>query len=466
MNKPLIINQKDNVAIALNNSKIKVGHKLALKDIQKGEYVIKYGEIIGIATNDIKKGELVHTHNLKSHLNQKFNYSYKPNLLKLKKETNFFMGYKRKCGRAGIRNDIYIIPTVGCANSIANKIKVKADLLDKGNVDHIYAFTHQFGCSQLGEDHQNFKNLLISLALNPNATYVLFIGLGCENNKLEIIKEELEKYHRDNIYFYNAQDVDNDIDYGYKIIKNCISKAKKLKRSKIDLSELCIGLKCGGSDAFSGLTANPKVGEVSDKIIASNGSSILTEVPEMFGAEQILMNKCLNKDIYQKYLSLITNFKKYYTDLGFPIYENPSPGNKEGGISTLEEKSLGCITKAGSAPIVDVLEYTHLVKKKGLNVLNGPGNDLIAATSLAASGAQLILFTTGRGTPFSTVVPTLKIASNHNLAKNKKNWIDFDAMSNSSEELFKLVIATASGKYKAKQEEDGYIAFFKKGVTL
>jgi len=463
----LVINNKDNVGVNLSNkSKIKLGHKIALKDIKKGEYILKYGEIIGVAKNNIKKGEWVHSHNLISHLDQKSTYSYNPKLNKVNKLEGYFLGYKRKNGRAGIRNDIYIIPTVGCVNSLATTLKNKASKLPLGSIDNIFALTHQFGCSQLGEDHQDFKKLLVSLALNPNATYVLFIGLGCENNQLSGIKQLLKPYNKDNIFYYNAQEVDDDIEYGFNILKKLISKASKLKRSKVSLSELCIGLKCGGSDAFSGLTANPKVGEVSDKLISCNGSSVLTEVPEMFGAEQLLMNKCLNKEIYKKYLSLITNFKKYYTDLGFPVYENPSPGNKEGGITTLEEKSLGCVTKAGSTPIVDVLGYGDRVKKNGLNVLNGPGNDLIASTALAASGAQLILFTTGRGTPFATIVPTIKIATNKTLATKKKGWIDFDAYSNDSDKLFKLVIDTSSGKYKTKQEDNGEIAFFKKGVTL
>jgi len=467
MSDLLIINKKDNVGVALKStSKIKVGHKIALTNIKKGEKVIKYGEVIGIAKSNIKKGDWVHSHNLGSHLNQKFTYSYTPKLNKVKTSNAYFLGYKRKHGNAGIRNDIYLIPTVGCVNSLATTLKNKASKLNLGSIDNIFALTHQFGCSQLGEDHNDFKKLLVSLALNPNATYVIFIGLGCENNQLSGIKELLKPYKRDNIYFYNAQDVDDDISYGFNLLKKLISKASKLKRSKISLSELIIGLKCGGSDAFSGLTANPKVGEVSDTLISFKGSSVLTEVPEMFGAEQILMNKCLDKNVYKKYLNLITNFKKYYTDLGFPVYENPSPGNKEGGITTLEEKSLGCITKAGSTPIVDVLDYTERVKKNGLNVLNGPGNDLIASTALAAAGAQLILFTTGRGTPFASIVPTIKIATNKTLAIKKKNWIDFDAYTNGSNKLFRLVFETASGKYKTKQEDNGEIAFFKKGVTL
>ncbi len=302
--------------------------------------------------------------------------------------------------------------------------------------------------------------------MNPNATFVLFVGLGCENNSIFGIKERLKDYQRDNIAFFNCQEQEDEISCGMEILQGFIDQAKELKRVECDCSELVIGLKCGGSDAFSGLTANPLVGKVSDAIISCGGSAILTEVPEMFGAEQILMDKCASEEVYEKYRSLITNFKKYYTDLGFPVYENPSPGNKAGGITTLEEKSLGCVAKAGSSPIVDVLDYAEPLKRKGLSVLNGPGNDLIAATALAASGCQAILFTTGRGTPFSSLVPTLKISSNAALAKKKNNWIDFDASTMEADALLSLVLRLASGEYHAKEEGNREIAFFKKGVTL
>ena len=460
-----IINERDNVAVVLEkDNEIPFGHKIALVDIKKGSDVFKYGHVIGKATSDIKKGELVHTHNLASKLDEEPIYQYQPELINLKKLKGTFLGYKRENGRAGIRNDIVIIPTVGCVNNVCKEIEKKAQAFIEGSIDSIYALTHQFGCSQLGEDQENIAHLLASLALNPNSSYVLFVGLGCENNSLEGIKKILN--NTANIAYFNCQEVEDEIEYGLNIIKEFASKAKKLQRVEVDLSELCIGLKCGGSDSLSGITANPTVGKVSDRIISFGGSAILTEVPEMFGAEQILMNKCISKEIYQKYVDLIVNFKNYYKNLGYPIYENPSPGNKKGGISTLEEKSLGCVTKAGSSPIVDVLKYGEMVEKDGLNVLDGPGNDLIAATSLAASGCQLILFTTGRGTPFTTIVPTIKISSNNDIASKKNNWIDFNAFDMDDKALFDLVINTANGKYKTKQEEHREIAFFKKGVTL
>lgn len=465
--KTIIINEKDNVGVALSgNEKIPSGHKYALSDIQKGEYVIKYGEIIGRATESISRGDWVHTHNLASHLDENASYTYDFSPAALAREQDFFLGFKRKHGRAGVRNEIYIIPTVGCVNGVCTRLANAAKSLISGSIDGVYALTHQFGCSQLGDDGENIKKLLCSIALNPNASFVLFVGLGCENNSLAGIKEYLSPYGRDNIEYFNCQDVEDEQEYGLEIIRRFIERASEYKREKIDFSELCIGLKCGGSDGYSGITANPLVGKISDKIISLGGSTVLTEVPEMFGAEQNLMNKCVNVEIFEKYKSLIENFKARYTSAGFPIYENPSPGNKDGGITTLEEKSLGCVEKAGSTAIVDVLEYGEAVKMAGVSVLDAPGNDLIASTALAAAGCQIVLFTTGRGTPFSTFVPTMKIASNDRISEKKAGWIDFNAYSMDEGGLFDLLKKTANGEYKCKSEDAREIAFYKTGVTL
>lgn len=467
MKDKLIINEKDNVGVHLTgDDKIPAGHKYALTDIKAGEFVIKYGAVIGRAKVDIKKGEWVHTDNVKSHLDETPEYYYDFKAQTFEKQKGTFKGFKRAWGRAGIRNEIYIIPTVGCVNNSAIKIANLAQQYVSGSIDGIFALTHQFGCSQLGEDNQNIKKLLCSVALNPNATYVLIMGLGCENNGLDGMKEYLKPFNRDNIAFFNCQDVEDEVSYGLEIIKEFANKAKDLKREDVDLSELCLGLKCGGSDGYSGLTANPLVGKISDKLVSFGGSAVLTEVPEMFGAEQRLINKCKNEQIYLRYRKMIEDFKDYYIKQGFPVYENPSPGNKKGGITTLEEKSLGCIEKAGSTEIVDVLAYGDVVKEKGVSVLNAPGNDLIAATALAAAGCQLVLFTTGRGTPFSTFVPTMKIASNNRLAGFKDNWIDFNAYGMDDEGLFDIILKTVNGEYKVKSEEVREIAFYKTGVTL
>ena len=462
------INLKDNVAINLEHNKpIKYGHKIALKDIKKGEFVYKYGEIIGVASKNIKKGEWVHSHNLKSHLSEKIKYQYKPNFkIKYKDEHLFFYGFKHSENRIGIRNNIYIIPTVGCINGVVNKIKAGVLSSHLGSIDNIVAINHQFGCSQIGDDHSNFKYFLANLALNPNASYVLFVGLGCENNQIDGIKQILNKEENKHIKYLICQEAKNEVEEGIKIVKDFIKKASKFKRVKVPLSKIVVGLKCGGSDALSGITANPLVGKVCDRLILNKASTILTEVPEMFGAEQSLMNKCINKNIFNKYVNLINDFKDYFLKSGFPIYENPSPGNKEGGITTLEEKSLGCITKGGCSPIVDILSYCERVKKSGLNILEGPGNDLIATSVLSSAGAHLILFTTGRGTPYSSFVPTLKISTNDLLDKNKSHWIDFNAYKNDSDKLFNLILKTVNGKYKCKQEDNIEIAYFKKGVTL
>lgn len=467
MSSFVTINEKDNVRVALEPvGDIPAGHKTAIKDIKAGEPVIKYGEVIGRATKDIKEGEWVHSHNLKSHLNEEFNYSYTPNLKTPKASEDTFMGYKRKNKKAGVRNEIYIIPTVGCVNDVCRRLEKLSAPLITGSIDGVFALTHQFGCSQLGADGENIKKLLVSVALNPNASFVLFVGLGCENNALSNIKAELDGLGADNIEYFNCQDVEDEITYGLNVIKKFISVAKDYKREEVPVSELTIGLKCGGSDGFSGITANPLVGKIADKIVGEGGGAVLTEVPEMFGAEQILMNKCADKETFEKYKKMIVDFKDYYIKQGFPVYENPSPGNKAGGITTLEEKSLGCVEKAGSTPIVDVLEYGERVKKRGVSALNAPGNDLIAATALAAAGCQIVLFTTGRGTPFSTFVPTLKIASNESIAEKKSNWVDFCAFTMCDKGLYDLVIKTASGLYKAKSEDIREIAFFKTGVTL
>ena len=467
MNDKVIINPKDNVGVNLvGDENVPAGHKFALKDINKGEAIIKYGQVIGRAICDIKKGEWVHTHNVRSHHDEKPDYSYEFNAESVVPEKAFFKGYKREKGNAGIRNEIYIIPTVGCVNNVCRLIEKRAQKFVQDSIDGIFALTHQFGCSQLGQDNENIKKLLCSVALNPNASFVLFVGLGCENNGLDGIKEYLKPFGRNNIEFFNCQDVEDEVSYGLNIIEKFAEKAKNYKREEVSLSELCIGLKCGGSDGYSGLTANPLVGRISDRIVACGGSAVLTEVPEMFGAEQLLMNKCKNGEVFERYKKMIEDFKDYYTKQGFPVYENPSPGNKKGGITTLEEKSLGCVEKAGTTEIVDVLAYGETIKEHGVTALNAPGNDLIAATALAASGCQIVLFTTGRGTPFSTFVPTMKISSNDRLAEFKNNWIDFNAFSMDEEGLYKLLLEVINGEKKVKNEEIREIAFYKTGVTL
>lgn len=463
----MIIHEKDNIGVSLEGSEaIPAGHKYALRHIGKGEAVIKYGEIIGRATQDIEKGEWVHTHNVRSHLDESVEYTYDFHAGVPAAEKHTFLGYKRSHGRAGIRNEIYIIPTVGCVNNVCLRLAREARKYVSGSIDGIFALTHQFGCSQLGEDNENIKKLLCAIALNPNASYVLFVGLGCENNGMDGIKEYLAPYGRENIAYFNCQDVEDEHAYGMEILRCFAERASVLKREEVDLSELCLGLKCGGSDGYSGLTANPLVGKISDRIVGSGGSAILTEVPEMFGAEQILMNKCKSKEVYERYKQMIVDFKNYYVKEGFPVYENPSPGNKKGGITTLEEKSLGCIEKAGTSEIVDVLGYGDLVREKGVSALNAPGNDLIAATALAASGAQLVLFTTGRGTPFSTFVPTMKIGTNDRISAHKSGWIDFNAYGMDEEGLFALIMKTVNGEYVCKSEDVREIAFYKTGVTL
>lgn len=452
------------------------GHKFALKDIKKDQLIIKYGYPIGIAKEDIKQGSWIHTHNMKTGLNDLLTYSYHRNVQELEpSEKRTFMGYRRKNGKVGVRNEIWIIPTVGCMNNVATSIERQAQKYVKGNVEAICTFTHPYGCSQMGDDQENTRQILADLIQHPNAGGVLVLGLGCENSNIDVLKNYLNDYDTDRVKFLVAQEHEDEIQDSLDIIADLADVVSQDKREEIDASELIIGMKCGGSDGLSGISANPTVGGFSDLLISKGGTTILTEVPEMFGAETILMDRCENEELFNETVDLINNFKEYFKSHNQTIYENPSPGNKKGGISTLEDKSLGCTQKSGKAKVVGVLQYGQCVKNKGLNLLSAPGNDLVAATALAASGAHIVLFTTGRGTPFASPVPTVKISSNSRLYSNKKNWIDFNcgelvegvSLDTLSNDLFEYVLSVASGK-KVKSEEAGFhdMAIFKQGVTL
>lgn len=472
------INELDNVEVALKESDgIPAGHKRALKAIKKGERIIKYGNPIGVATADIAEGEWIHTHNLKTGLGDLLEYSYDPEVKPLaEQKAATFMGYKRLNGKVGIRNEVWIIPTVGCVNNIAQIIERKSQDLIKGSVEGIHAFAHPYGCSQLGDDHLNTQKALAGLINHPNAGAVLVLGLGCENNTIDGLKQVIGDYDENRVKFVVCQEHEDEVAVALEVLAGLVDFAAGFTREEVPASELVIGLKCGGSDGFSGITANPLVGAISDKLISQGGTSMLTEVPEMFGAETLLMKRCVNEEVFNKTVSLINNFKTYFIKHDQVVYENPSPGNKKGGISTLEDKSLGCTQKGGSAPVVDVLTYGEQVKAKGLNLLQAPGNDLVASTALSVSGAHMVLFTTGRGTPFGAPVPTVKISSNNDLYAKKKNWIDFNAgqlllgktMDEVSTEFYNYLLDLASGKIQAKNEEQGIrdLAIFKDGVTL
>lgn len=456
----VIINAADNVCVALET-----GQKYALKNIIRGQAVIKYGFPIGEATEDIASGALVHSHNLKTGLKGLRDYSYEPAdcTIKTKNPVPITINvYPRKNGDIGIRNDIWIINTVGCVNKTA-------EILSKQT--GAFTFSHPYGCSQLGEDQDVTQKILRGLIQHPNAGGVLVLGLGCENNNIGEIKKILHITDEKRVRFLNVQECSDEIKMGIKLINELEENAKRDKRVAMPISKLKVGLKCGGSDGLSGITANPLVGAVSDELIAMGASTLLTEVPEMFGAETILMNRCVSVDVFEKTVGLINNYKLYLEKNNQPISENPSPGNKAGGITTLEEKSLGCIQKGGKAPVVDVLDYGDTVKESGLNLLNGPGNDIVAITNLTAAGCHLILFTTGRGTPLGAPVPTLKISTNKALATNKPHWIDFNAdeadKENLKDKLMDYIVNVANGE-ATNNEKNGYreIAIFKDGVTL
>lgn len=488
MKKTLLIDEKDSVIIALTPIKkgevvegitvlddIPMGHKIARTDIAKGDPVIKYGHIIGRASVDIKKGNHIHSHNLVTHLEETESYKYQKKVIEKGQKFDLtFEGYIREDGRVGIRNDLYIIPLVGCVNAI---VKMAQDELKNRHPemsDSIKVLSHPYGCSQLGDDLQTTKLVLQGLAHNPNAGATMIVGLGCENNRLSEFTKDFAPIPSDRFSSFNLQEVEDEYEHLVSEGERLIANLKKDVRKEVPLSKLTVGLKCGGSDGFSGLTANPLVGRVCDIVGANGGKVALTEVPEMFGAEQLLMDRAEDEKTFTKVVDLINNFKNYYAKNGQPCYENPSPGNKDGGITTLEEKSLGCVLKGGSLEVEDVLDIGEPITHDGLTLVNGPGNDLVASTNLAAAGCSLLIFTTGRGTPFGSVIPTIKVATNHILAERKKNWIDFDAGSVfengfdvEAQNMLKLIIDTCSGK-KTKSEENGAcdIAIFKTGVTL
>ena len=469
----MVIHPLDNVEIRSD------GHKYARRAIRAGENVIKYGMPIGHATCDIAPGEHVHVHNVATNLGETLEYEYDPDpaVVRAGEEDNkrtttrelTFKGFRHPDGRVGVRNDIWIVPTVGCVNNLCERLARAC-----GGI----ALTHPYGCSQLGADHEMTANLLAALCRHPNAGGVLVVALGCENNTLESFKVRVlaqstnheprtTNHEQLNIRFLRAQDPGDEYARGLELLAE-LDQSRPKERVSVPVSELVVGLKCGGSDGFSGLTANPLVGRFSDWLVARGGSTILTEVPEMFGAETLLMRRCRDRTVFEKCVKMVNDFKDYYARHGQPCYENPSPGNKAGGITTLEDKSLGCVQKGGSSCVEDVLDYGEHVKAHGLSLLTGPGNDLVASTVLAASGCHLVLFTTGRGTPFGTVVPTMKIATNTTLAQAKPHLIDWDAMANPDVVAFAAkVLEIASGAPARNEVEDARgIAIFKDGVTL
>ena len=484
------IHPDDNVAVALTaipsgtefagvtaSADIPQGHKMALKSMAENDQVVKYGFSIGHATVAIAPGDWVHTHNMKTNLSGEEQYSYNPNIrYPVSQKAETFLGFRRPDGKVGIRNEIWIIPTVGCVNDVAKvMVKENQDLVT-GTIDGLYTFPHPFGCSQTGEDHAQTRKLLVALARHPNAAAVLVLHLGCENLTHEQFVEELGEFDPNRVKFLTCQEVEDELVSARSILEELAAFASQFRREEIPAAELVVGLKRGGSDGLSGITANPTVGRFSDMLAAQGGPTVLTEVPEMFGAEGFLMDRCINEQVFHKAVDMINGFKTYFLRHHEEVYENPSPGNKTGGITTLEEKSCGCVQKGGSAPIMDVIGYGDAVTTKGLNLLYGPGNDLVSATALTAAGAHMILFTTGRGTPFGAPAPTIKIATNTSLATKKAGWMDFNAgvvadgdrtLEETGADLMALVLEVASGK-QTKTEARGFreISIFKDGVVL
>lgn len=472
---------EDGSSLALADE-VPKGHKILTVPVARGEDVLKFGYSIGKAKEDLQPGVWVHTHNLETGLGGFLDYRYEPAAREHaavalpENAARTFRGYVRSNGEVGIRNEIWIINTVGCINKTCEILAKRGSSRYEGRVDGVYHFAHPFGCSQLGDDLRHTQKLLASLVNHPNAAGVLVVGLGCENNQIESFKTAIGEYDPRRVKFLKSQEAEDELEEGLELIGELADYAATFRREPVPVSKLKLGLKCGGSDGLSGITANPLVGSVSDRLIAAGGTAILTEVPEMFGAETILMNRAADEAVFGNIVSLINDFKQYFIRHHQEIYENPSPGNKDGGISTLEEKSLGCTQKGGHATVTDVRPYGERVVKTGLNLLEAPGNDLVSVTALSAAGAHIVLFTTGRGTPFGGPVPTVKISTNSELAQRKKNWIDFDAgrllegksMGELTDEIWEQLVKLASGETHTHNENNGFreIAIFKDGVIL
>jgi len=455
---------------------IGAGHKVAVRDVAAGETVVKYGHPIGHATQPIRAGDWVHSHNLATDLSTNLVYEFepRPNLPIVRQPEATFQGYRRDNGDVGVRNTLLIVPTVGCINGTAQALARQFEKThdDFGHFDGVVVAAHPFGCSQLGDDLAATRTILQNIVCHPNAGGVLVIGLGCENNQLDELRAGLGWYGPSRVRFMVAQDSPDEMAEGARLLEELDAAASADERTEVALSQLRVGVKCGGSDGFSGLTANPLVGQFADYLVGQGGSVVMTEVPEMFGAEQALMARAANRAVFDQIVSMVDGFKDYFRRYDQPIYDNPSPGNKQGGITTLEEKSLGAIQKSGSSTVVDVLDYGQRVTRPGVSLLAGPGNDLVSATALACAGCQLVLFTTGRGTPFGTFVPTLKISTNKSLAERKPGWIDFDAgallsqpMTHVAQSFTNLVLLTASGQPALNEvNRMQQIAIFKDGV--
>ncbi|WP_217549742.1 UxaA family hydrolase [Pantoea sp. GbtcB22] len=496
MQDAIRIHSRDNVAVALRdlpaNTQVEInqqvitlqqevgrGHKFALQPLATDALVIKYGLPIAHATQPIAAGEIIHSSNARTNLSDVDEYDYQPDFLDLPPQAGDrdVQIYRRASGEVGIRNELWILPTVGCVNGIARQILTRfmKETNDAEGIDGVHLFSHPFGCSQLGQDHENTRTMLQNMVRHPNAGAVLVIGLGCENNQVDVFRETLGGFDSDRVQFMECQKQDDEVEAGLERLHELYRAMRADQRQPGKLSELKFGLECGGSDGFSGITANPMLGCFSDQMIANGGTTVLTEVPEMFGAERILMSRCRDEATFEKTVAMINDFKRYFIDHQQPIYENPSPGNKAGGITTLEEKSLGCTQKAGQSQVVDVLKYGERLHTPGLNLLSAPGNDAVATSALAGAGCHMVLFTTGRGTPYGGFVPTVKIATNTQLAEKKPHWIDFNAgrllegmsMAEMLEDFVDMIVAIANGQ-PARNETNDFreLAIFKSGVTL
>ncbi|RJE79015.1 UxaA family hydrolase [Paracoccus sp. JM45] len=473
MSDPLVLDPADNVAILTKKGIAPAGHKIARADIAFGQAILKYGQIIGYATADITAGDHVHSHNCAFGKHDR-NYrsgsglaAAKAVLARYEAPEMTFYGYHRADGRVGTRNFIALVSTVNCSATVirraAEELRIEGALADYPNVDGVVAFAHGSGCGMAdhGPGWDALQRVLTGHAGHPNVGAALFVGLGCEVMQISRMKRDLGQAAR----FHGLSIQENGgtrrtINAIKGRVRQLLPQVDAERRATAGVAHLRIGLQCGGSDGFSGITANPALGVACDMLAAQGASVVLSETPEIFGAERLLLDRAASPDIAGKLLERLDWWQDYAARNGASLDNNPSPGNKAGGLTTILEKSLGAVAKAGGTPLNAVLEYGQTITAAGLNFMDTPGYDPVSVTGQIAGGAQLIVFTTGRGSAFgSKPAPTIKLATNDALFSAMRDDMDLNcgdvltgvSLTEKAGQIVDMILAVASGQHSKSE---------------
>ncbi len=453
---------------------IAAGHKVAIRPIAAGEAILKYGQRIGLAGTHIDVGSWVHVHNVNA-ARLETEYEYCNELIEPSKpaESRTFMGFRRADGKVGTRNYVALISTVNCSATTARYVAMelaKSDLRDFPNVDGVIPLVHKGGCafSFGGEDHQQLNRTLAGFARHPNIAARLILGLGCETAQAGHLQSDhglmqlggpsASRSNGPLPMVLNIQEVGGvrkTVDRAVGVLRDLLVQANDVRREPIPVSELLVGLECGGSDGASGITANPALGYASDLMVAHGGTAILSEIPEVYGAEQLLTRRSISREVADALLDRIHWWEDYAQRHHASIDNNPSYGNKQGGLTTIFEKSLGAVAKGGTSPLRAVYKYAEPVTERGFVLMDTPGYDPASVTGMVAGGAQVIVFTTGRGSCFGCKpAPTIKVATNTPMFNRMREDMDINAgtilegatVEDVGREIFEMIIATASGR--------------------